>query len=55
MNRVNIVLKAVQLMNNVRVVKFVWLKNVETDAVPAIVLKVNYVKMVLVLLAVETI
>lgn len=55
MNQVNIVLKSVQLMNNVHVVKFASLKNVETDVIQEIVLKVNYVKMELVFLVAETI
>lgn len=55
MNLVNIVQKFVRLIRNVRADKFVPMENVELVVIPDRVLKVNCVKMELVLLVAEII
>jgi len=55
MNQDSIVRKVVALIRNAHADKFVRLVNVEVDAIQETVWKVNYVKMELVLLAVEII
>lgn len=55
MNLDNIVRKPVRLIHNVHADKFVPMENVELDVIREHVLKVNCVKMALVLLVAETI